>query len=222
MTDNNEYTLSNLVDPLILEIFLFKNNYKDRLLISELKEKAHVVKVPGMEVNSFFVQVEDMIDVLHSKFEKDIIEFVSTPEESLSKSVTSIYFIDSMLQTFDKMKYFKINVSDSPVYSRKLNDVINFDFRVIHSKIDFTSFCTPDSLGIFCRLFKEVGLFKTDPYDKCPYFESMYSEIHMRLANHQATLTEEDEDFHYINDLFIIFGAKLEKDNPTLLVVIEP
>lgn len=220
MTDNDNM-LSNLVDPLILEIYLYKNNYKDRLLISELKEKARTVKVPGMETNSFFVNVEDMVDILHGKFEKDIIELNSTSSESLANNVTSIYFIESMLNAFDKIRYFKICVSDAQNFSRKVNDTINFDFKVIHAKIDFTTFCTDESLEIFTSLFKKVGLYKTEKYEKCPYFEAEFSDIVTLMINYQNGLAEEDPDILYVEDLFTIFGSKVEKDNPVVLVVVE-
>jgi hypothetical protein len=218
---DDDNILSSVVDPLILEIFLFKNNYKDRLLISELKEKTQTVKIPGTEANSFFVRMDDMIDVLHGKFEKDIIEFNCTSSESLAVNVTSIYFIDSMINTFNQIKYFKINVSDSQIYTRKSNDTINFDYRVIHSKVDFTEFCDPEALEIFRNIFIKVGLFKSEKGDKCPYFETVYGDIVNKLVQYQNLLSEEDEDFLRIEDIFSIFGTKLEKDNPTILVVIE-
>jgi len=222
MTDNeNDGMLSNLVDPLVLEIYLFKNNYKDRLLISELKEKARTVKIPGMENHSFFVSSEDMIDILHSKFEKDIIELNSTSADSLANNVTSIYFIESMLNSFDKIRYFKICISDAQNYTRKVKDSINFDFKVIHARIDFTTFCTDESLEIFSEVFKKAGLFKPIKFEKCPYFECVFDEILNTLIGYQNTLQEEDPDILYIEDILTIFGSKVEKDNPVVLVVIE-
>ena len=160
-------------------------DYKDRLLISELKEKTQTVKIPGHENNSFFVRTDDMIDVLHGKFEKDIIEFNSTSSESLSINVTSIYFIDSMINSFNQIKYFKVNVSDSQIYTRQSNNTINFDYRVIHSKVDFTEFCEEEALEIFRNIFIKVGLFKIDKSDKCPYFETVYSDIVDKLVKYQ-------------------------------------
>ncbi len=71
--DNNALTSS--VDPLILEIYLYNNNYKDRLLITELMEKAQTVKIPGLDDTSFFVKTDDMWEILNTKFRKDIPRF---------------------------------------------------------------------------------------------------------------------------------------------------
>jgi hypothetical protein len=42
------------------------------------------------------------------------------------------------------------------------------------------------------------------------------------MVNYQNGLAEEDPDILYVDDLFTIFGSKVEKDNPVVLVVVEP
>lgn len=222
MTEPDDELLNNVIDPLILEIFLFKNNYKDRLLISALKEKAHVVKVEGTDDNSFFVKVEDVDQILHRNFKKDIMDFDSTPSHSLSTSVTSIYFIDSMIQNFANLKYFKINVSNSEVYTRMSNDIISFDYRVIHSKLDLPSFCNEEFLDICKEIFAAIGVYKQTTFNKEPYFEIYANELIQKLHNHANTLEEESEELEYVTNIIFILGPKLEKDNPLLMVVVEP
>jgi len=219
---DKEDMLTSVIDPLILEIFLFKNNYKDRLLISALKEKVHVVKVEGLNDNSFYVKVEDVYQILHENFKKDIQDFDSTPIHSLSTSVTSIYFIDSMIQNFSKLKYFKINVSNSEVYTRKSNDFISFDYRVIHSKLDLPSFCSLEFIDICKQIFSIINVYKSTTFKKDPYFEIYASDLIMKLSDHLETLDEESEELHYVNILISILGPKLEKDNPLLTVIVEP
>lgn len=218
----NEDAISNVMDPLVLEIFLFKNNYKDRLLISALKEKAHVVKLENLDENSFFVRVEDVNLILHDNFKKDIQDFVSTPAQSLSTSVTSIYFIDLMIQSFSKLKYFKVNVSNSEVYTRKSNNIIQFDYRVIHSKLDLTAFCTEEFLNICKEIFHAIGVYKQTPFEKAPYFEIQAQELVDKLADFAADYEEDSEEASYVSNLLSIIGPKIEKDNPLILVVVEP
>ena len=219
---NNDDSIANVMDPLVLEIFLFKNNYKDRLLISALKEKAHVVKIDNLDDNSFFVRVEDVNLILHDNFKKDIRDFDSTPAQSLSSSVTSIYFIDMMIQSFSKLKYFKVNVSNSEVYTRKSNNIIQFDYRVIHSKLDLTAFCTEEFLNVCKEIFTAIGVYKKTPFDNAPYFEIQAQELIDRLSDFAADYEEDSEEAGYITNLFSILGPKIEKDNPLILIVIEP
>lgn len=221
MINNDEDEITNGVDPLILEIYLYKNNYKDRLLISALKEKAYVVRMSETieEDDSFFVRVEDVHYILRENFKKDIKQFDSTPEKSLSNLVTSIYFIDSMIKSFGMLKYFKVNISKSEFYTRKSKDVISFDFRVIHSRLHMPSFCTDEFLEKCQDIFRKIGFYKKDRFDKTPYFEITAVEFINKLIQYTHTVAEEEAI--YVDNILSILGSKIEKDNPVLLIIVE-
>lgn len=225
MTDNiDENSITSAVDPLILEIYLYNNNYKDRLLISELMEKAQTVKIPGLDDSSFFVKIDDMWEILNTKFRKDIRDFDSTPFNTLNASITSIYFIHSMMQTFSNMKYFRINVSESQIYTRKVNDSIQFDFRVIHSKIDLPSTCDEEFLIDCKRVFKKLGFYNPDPFDRSPYFEASVRDIFAKIREYMyqiESLDPEDEELSVLLGIQMLIGTKLEKDNSIVLVIVE-
>jgi hypothetical protein len=220
MINPEDDMITNVVDPLILEIYLYKNNYKDRILISELKEKAHMVRIPDQEKSSFFVRVEDVVDVLYSSFRKDLQEFENTSEKALVKNVTSVYFLDNMIKSFEHLKYFKVNVSDSQVYSRLQKDTITFDYRVIHSRINFPSFCTEEFLEKCKNIFESIGLYDRGPFEKKPYFETTASDLIARLIRYSQNL-ESDEEAFEIDNILMILGSKIEKDNPIVLVIVE-
>jgi len=186
--NDDDDVLSSAVDPLIFGIYLFNNNYKDRLLISELREKANTVKIPELQDSSFFVRVDDVWDILNTKFKKDLNDFDSTPEQSLNKSITSIYFIKLMILRFDRAKYIKVSVSDSLVYSRKVKDHIKFDFRIIHSRVDLPHICTPEFLIECKRVFQILGLYQPNPFDKTPYFEISAIELFDSLEGYTTEL----------------------------------
>jgi hypothetical protein len=220
MINPDEDMIANVVDPLILEIYLYKNNYKDRILISELKEKAHTVRIPEMEGTCFFVRVEDVISILNTSFKKDIKNFGSISEKSLSNNVTSIYFIDNMIKSFESIKYFKVNVSNSEVYTRLNKDTITFDYKIIHSRINFPSFCTPEFLEKCKEIFQKIGVYKRDIFDKAPYFEIMSNDLIDKLVIYSQGLTD-GEEMIYVENILMLLGSKVEKDNPILLVIVE-
>jgi len=221
MINNEEDEITNVVDPLILEIYLYKSNYKDRLLISALKEKAYMIRMSEMieEDDSFFVRVDDVNYILRENFKKDIKQFDSTPEKSLSNLVTSIYFIDSMIKSFSMLKYFKVNVSKSEVYTRKSKDMIAFEFKVIHSRLHMPSFCTDEFLEKCQDIFRKIGFYKKDRFDKTPYFETTAVEFIDKLI--QYTHNIDEEEAVYVDNILSILGSKIEKDNPVLLIIVE-
>lgn len=224
MIDSTDNSLTSAVDPLILEIYLYNNNYKDRLLITELMEKAQTVKIPGLDDTSFFVKTDDMWEILNTKFRKDIRDFDSTPYDTLNASITSIYFVYSMIQSFSKLKYFRINVSDSQIYTRKVNDSIQFGYRIVHSKIDLPSVCTPEFLFECKRIFKKLGFYTPDPFDRSPYFEVSIRDLFGKIREYMQQIEEidpEGEELNILLNIQMLFGTKLEKDNSVVLVIVE-
>ena len=203
MIDSNDNSLTSAVDPLILEIYLYNNNYKDRLLITELMEKAQTVKIPGLDDTSFFVKTDDMWEILNTKFRKDIRDFDSTPYDTLNASITSIYFVYSMIQAFSKVKYFRINVSDSQIYTRKVNDSIQFGYRIVHSKIDLPYVCTPDFLFECKRIFKKLGFYTPDPFDRSPYFEVSIRDLFSKIREYMHQIEEVDSEGEELNILLM-------------------
>jgi hypothetical protein len=187
-------------------------------------EKAETVKIPGLDDTSFFVKTDDMWEILNTKFRKDIRDFDSTPFDTLNGSITSIYFVYSMIQAFSKLKYFRINVSDSQIYTRKVNDSIQFGYRIVHSRVDLPSTCTPEFLFECKRIFKKLGLYTPDSFDRSPYFEVSIREIFGKIREYMQQIEEidpEGEELNLLLNIQMLFGTKLEKDNSIVLVIVE-
>jgi hypothetical protein len=210
-----------VTDPLILEVFLYKNNYKDRLLIAEVKEHAYIICPPGSSENSFYIQAKELFDILHEKFRKDINDFDSTPQLELGPSVTSIYFLNNILKTYRKVKYLKINISESLVYSRKIENRVNFDYRIIHSKIDFPSILTIEDLILVRKLFVDSGVIKEEPFFNKPYIDIFARDLLTILSTYGSNFSEGDEVNQLISGIKALIGPKIESDNPTLLIIID-
>ena len=223
MTDNqfrNDY-ISGLIDPLILEIYLNNNNYKDRLLISDLKKRAHLVKLRDLDENSFFVKAEELESILLTKFGNDINEFDRLPNSSLPSNVTSIYFLNSMLREFKMVKYFRVYVSNSSNYTRKVNDKIVIDYKIMHSRIDLANRSTPEFLKKCADIFDEIGVYREELFFEKPYFEIYAKDLFNKLNYYRASLDPESEEYFDVQDILLLFGSKLEKDNSTMLIIMK-
>lgn len=220
MIEDDEIVTS-IIDPIILEIFLYNNNYKDRILISEIKEKAQTIRIPDSEDSSFFVKVDDMWSILNDKFKKDIKNFESTPKENLSSSITSIFFIDSMMKTFDSLKYFKIKVSDSEIYTRKNKDVIHFGYRILHSKVDLTEVLSDEDLEVCKDILIQTNIISTNLFEKTPYVEVYAKDLFNSIKSYYATLDKESDEALTVLNFLSIFGNKLERDDSMILIVFE-
>jgi hypothetical protein len=223
MTDNefgNDF-LPGLVDPLILEIFLNNNNYKDRILISDLKRRARLIKLQNLDENSFFVKAEELESILSSKFGSDIREFSSIPNSSLPSNATSIYFLNSMLREFRSLRYFRIYVSNSPNYTRKVDNRIVFDYKIMHSRVDLAGKSTPEFLRRCKDLFSKIGIYREETFFEKPYLEISAKDLFNKLNYYGVGIDIEDEDHHTISDILMLLGSKIERDNSTILIIMK-
>lgn len=206
--------LSPAIQPQILEIYLYKNNYKDRLLVNELRKRTSVIHAPEDD-NSFFVKADDVYSILNTKFSKDLELFRT------SKNATSIYFINEYLLRFQSLKYFKVNVSDSVLFTREKDNEIHFDFRIAHSRLDLTSVLDGVGLFLFECIMREMTLFEYDSLQPKAYMEIYAADLLHALSVYLMKLEEGSEEFNLIHQIFAIIGPKLEKDNSILMVIIK-
>jgi len=212
--------ISPLVQPLILEIFLYQNNYKDRLLVSELRKKTNIIQ-NGEDENSFFVKADDVFLVITSKFAKDLDIFRNSSDKTLFKNATSIYFLDTILSRFQSLKYFKVNVSQSTNFSREKENIINFDYRIAHSRIDLTADFDGVDLFLMECILKDIGVFEYDILKPKAFTEIQAHDLIDKLSVYASTLEEGSEEFEIIHRILMIIGPKLEKDNSILLLIVK-
>ena len=84
-----------MIEPVILEIFLNKNNYKERLLINDLKKSARTIKIDHItEDTSFFVNASEVEEILYCKYRKEINNFDSTHPDRLLNTSNTIFVLE--------------------------------------------------------------------------------------------------------------------------------
>lgn len=219
MSDKLDFNdVIGMVEPLILEIYLNSNNYKDRLLINDLRKKAQIVKMPSIDSNAFFVKSEEVSDILYEKYLKDIQNFESTPISTFLDSANSVFFIEAILREFECLKYFKINVSDKSI-SRDTSNV--FEYKIMHSKVDLANSVAFDFLDMCVDIFTKIGIYNNTVFYPKPYIEISVKDLFSKLLDYQLEFDKEDEEYLDIIDVMMIFGNKLERDNATCMIIMQ-
>lgn len=205
-----------MIEPLILEIYLNKADYKDRLLIGDLKKCAQTVHVPELGDSSFFVKVDEVEEILYTKYRKDISNFESTPPKDFAESANSIYFIEAAMREFRKLRYFRFHISENEKTKKT-----EFTYRIMHSRMDLANLLNAAFLDNCKRIFKDIGVYESTTLEPKPYFEIQAQELLYRL---QALLLEQEKDsdeYFILSDIILLFSNKLEKDNSTILIIME-
>jgi hypothetical protein len=207
-----------MIEPLILEIYLNKQNYKDRLLINDLRKRARTIKLDSDSSSSFFVNAEEVQDILNDRWKKEIDKLDSTPRSALLNTTNSIFFIESVLRGFKRLRYFRIHISDDEELAKTKTAI---DYKIMHSRVDFANSLLPEYYEKFKYVFKEIGIYNPDHINLKPYLEISVRELFSKLQNYSANFEEDDEEYQIILDIMDVFGPKLEQDNSTILIIMQ-
>jgi len=215
--------------PVLMNITLFKNNYFDQKLLSIIKQNSLYYRVESE--NKFTVSSWDMRAVIDENL-KGILDDIktSTPME-FSKKVNSIYFISELLERYSNLRYFTVNVSEAKNTSRLLwpngpegTPVINFDFKVIHSILDFPTHLDSAELKIFNRFLIDIGLMPKDLFRKGPPYVHINTmdfltkiDLFVELVGVESA---EVDRYTFILELVSeLINPKIEMDNPTCILI---
>ena len=210
---------TNLKYPLVIEVVMYKNNLVDNRILSEVRRNARINQVGNSHAN-FYVPVADMRDILNEKFQTDLEQLSGLTQEQLSKRVNSAFFLHNVVSSFTNLRFIKFNVSDQKNYTRKNEEGITFDYKILHAKIDLPELLDSKKLVDVQYLLTECGLWK---YDK--FFPTPYIEITARDLITHITHLESSEEFiqdhgETINALMEIIDMKMEVDNSMIHLIV--
>jgi hypothetical protein len=207
-----------LISPVILKFYLYRHNYGDRKLLAELKKHFF-----HDDEGAHYVRADVLARVVRDTFGVDLRSMRNQPKERLSEKATSVFFLDQILSEYLKLKYLHVQVLDDEVYSRRLDDTINFDYRIVYSKMDLSAVVDPAFLHEIKEVFRRIGVYDhTLPcYDRPPYFEMHTGELVRRLEDHRSSHAEGSEEWVLVDSILPFFNNKLNHDDSRLLIVME-
>ena len=214
-------TKNDLYDtiPLVIELTLFKHNYVDNLIISDLKRN---LKFKVYETNTLVVNARELQAIVNKRFREEIVAIQSCPMDTMSSVVNSSYFLNNLLENYSNLKNIIINVSNKRNFTRlskgKDQDFINFDFKILIGLFDAAKIFTREKLIGFNMLLDELNLL---PYKvgKVPYIKIETSKLFTAIHQFEANAGD-DKDIYFdiIDELFYNIDGKMENDDTMLII----
>jgi hypothetical protein len=220
--------------PYAIDITLYKHNYYDRLIMSYLKKHSQFTPVPNSN-DSFIVNINDFKRVIVNKFSNEISSMKSLTEVEIGKNVNSLFFISKLLNNFQNLKYIKINISNKRKFTRlveidKTKAVISFDYKILTSIIDLTTYFSKKSEYRYINdILKRIGLIKHDTFGtRVSYIKTTSQELISLLSNFENTLMGDpnepitaamDKYIQSIDLIYDIIDKKIESDNCRIILV---
>ena len=225
--DEIDYTNMKFSDlPLVIDMTLYKHNYYDNIIISQLMKNSRFIKFPGN--SAFVVSAIEFRDILKTRFPEQLNNLTTNPTSyELKKGATSIFFINELLTNLKNLKFVKISVSKEKEYSRLIkadknveHDLIEFEFKVIHSVIDFTKYIKADKFKILNDFLLKANIISKEGFRTGPAFTQLKSIELMDKISAFEDIHSSNNKYQFILDIFFsLIDPKIEEDNCDILII---
>lgn len=212
---------TNTSSPLVVEVTLYKHNLIDNRVLSEIRRNARVQPV-GNSNKHFFISVNDIVDVLESRFKDDIMFQNGLNDEDLVENINSAFFLHSIVTTFANLKYVKFTISGSKNYTRRRGNQISFDYKILHAKVDLPALVSSNKeLKEIQKLLIDLKFWKPEPFYPKPFIECSSQDLISQINYHEGEGTEFiQKHTEAISNLMRYIDMKLENDNSSIHLVI--
>lgn len=207
--------------PLVVEVTMYRHNWMDNKIINEVRRNARLSKINSSN-SHFFVTTSDLKEILTKKFSEDIEEQAGLPQDKLVQSVTSAFFLHSVVNSFSNLKYVKFNVSSNKNYTRKSGDTVTFDYKILHARINLPELVeNKTELKEFQELLTYINFWEYDKYNPKTFIEVSSRDLISNINYHEGEDSEFVKEFgEIINRLLTYVDLKLESDNTTIHLII--
>ena len=212
---------TNLSYPLVVEVTLYKHNLIDNRVLSEIRRNARLEKVSNSN-NHFFVRSNEVLNIIRSKFNDDILYQTGLGDEDLVKNINSIFFLHTVITTFSNLKYIKFTISNSKNYTRRKGNQITFDYKILHAKVDLPAVVeSKKELREIQKLLKAIKFWEPNKFYPKPYIEVSSQDLINQLNYFEGAGTEfVQEHGDSLNKLMHYIDMKLESDNSVIHLIV--
>ena len=207
--------------PLVVEVTMYRHNLTDNKIINELRRNARITQTTKSKHN-FFVPTTDIKNVLSDKFMEDINHQSGLPQEKLLENINSAFFLHSVVNVFENLRFVKFNVSSDKNYTRKSGKSISFDYKILHARIDLPELCnTKKELRTYQKLLKEIGFWDFNKFNPATFIEVSSRDLITTLQMQEGSSPEFVKKYGAsITALLNYIDIKLESDNSTIHLIV--
>jgi len=212
---------TNLTYPLVVEVTMYKHNWSDNKIISEIKKNARLNRV-GSTDSHFFVSTKDLKEILANKFSEDILHQASLTTEKLAENITSAFFLHNVVNSFSNLRFVKFNLSSEKNYTRKQGKSINFDYKILHARINLPELVeSTKELKDIRKLLFDMKFWKFNKFNPTTFIEISSRDLINQIHYHEGSDSEfVKEHAAVIGGLMNYIDIKLENDNSVIHLII--
>lgn len=202
--------------PVVVSVNMYKYNYYDNRIISEIKNKCQLYK---KNKHSISVSANNLLSVLVTSF-KDELDYTSSyPIDRVGHAMTTVYQLYNLLRYYKNIKIVNINISFDKNYSKLIDGdklkMVALDYKIDKIILRYDYQFDKQQIKNFNSLLRDLKIIKTiKPLSSYSMYLHDYLMGISELPEQSKTKYREVLEF---TDLVITDKVKI--DNPIINIV---
>lgn len=202
----------------IIDVTLYKFNHYDNLIWTKCLNQLDYTQY---NQDSILVTPYQLKTLLHLNFKRELLKIRAISFELIHKDANSLYFLDQILQDFNKLKWIKLTLSKTRNFSRAVNiggstdKQIKYSFKIVKATLRLNHILSQDELTDINPVLVQLKLIgKKKPYNQLPA-TSILTALDIALNTYDIS----DEQADALARILDTLSFKMETDNPDILLV---
>lgn len=209
--------------PLNVDIILYKNNYIDNLIISEIKKNVQLTQVSS-DRDILIVQVKHLKRTLSTKFKKYIDKVNSSTSDDISTTVNSAFFLNNIIENFVNLKTIKIQISSKRNFTRIVETedsrIIGFQYKITNGLVDYPKYMSRDQILRFNKILKFLKINQPSKYISNDSYFKMSAREFIKQITSLETIDSDmfEENIDIFDVVYDMIESKVEEDDSILII----
>jgi hypothetical protein len=199
----------------VIDITLYKFNYYDNLIWTKCLNQINFVRI---NESSILMTPDQLRSLFEHNFKRELIKTRSIAFELAHKEANSIYFINELLNDFNKLKWIKLTQSKTRKFSRvvdfKDQKQLSFSFKILKITLRLSEILQLDEIKLINPILKKYNLIKNKPYNTV-----RLSDVLKSFDNCLNTEDVTDDQADALSIVMDVIDYKCEMDNPEVILV---
>lgn len=202
--------------PTAIDVTLYKYNYIDNKLWAQIQNDLDFIELGN---DSIMVSSSQLKVILDRYYQNSINRIKSVGSDFLHKEINTVFFLYQLLMEMENLQYIKFTLSKDKKYSRIVENggvkMIQFSFKLLTATFRLFDLYEDDELPYVNKILEELDILEP----RVPYTRINAKELYDSILFYLEEKDPEDIEAGIVTDILDILEAKIEKEDPLILLI---
>lgn len=202
--------------PTAIDVTLYKYNYIDNKLWAQIQNDLDFIELGN---DSIMVSTSQLKVILDRYYQNSINKIKSIGSDFLHKEINTVFFLFQILLEMENLQYVKFTLNKDKKYSRIIENngvkMIQFSFKLLTATFRLFDLYEDDELPLVNKILEELDILEPG----VPYTRLNAKELYDSILFYLEEKDPEDIEAGIVTDILDILEAKIEKEDPLILLI---